>query len=278
MSFGPLISTQALADALGAVTVLDASWHMPAAKRDPRREYVAEHIPGALFYDLDALSDPASPLPHMLAPAETFAAAIGALGVGSNDKIVVYDTVGLFSAPRAWWTFRAMGHDNIAVLDGGLPKWKREGRPLEGGQVARAPQAFRARLRPALVRSLAAIKDNLTTRAARVVDARSAGRFAGREAEPRPGLRSGHIPQSANVPWTAVVTAQGTLRAPAEIEAAFRDAGVDLSQPIITTCGSGVSAAILALALETVGKTGTPVYDGSWSEWGGRGDCEIATI
>ena len=277
MSFAPLISTQVLADILGTVTVLDASWHMPAAGRDPRREYEAEHIPGALFFDIDALSDQTSPLPHMLAPAETFAAAIGALGIGSGDRIVVYDTVGLFSAPRAWWTFRAMGHDNVAVLDGGLAKWKREGRPLESGPVTRAARAFDARLRPALVRDLADIKDNLKAAAARVVDARSPGRFSGRESEPRPGLRSGHIPGSANVPWTALVTGEGTLRPPDEITAAFEGAGVDLSAPIITTCGSGVSAAILALALETIGKTGTPVYDGSWSEWGARSDCEVAT-
>lgn len=279
MSFGPLVSASWLAGALGEpdLTVLDASWHMPAARRDAHAEYRAAHIPGALFYDLDGLSDRQSDLPHMLADPQTFAAAVGALGIGSDDRIVVYDAAGLFSAARAWWTFRAMGHPRVAVLDGGLPQWQRENHPVESGDVKRAPRTFKAHARPELVRSVDDIAANLAGGAATVIDARGAPRFRGETAEPRAGLRSGHIPASVNVPYASVLTDQGLLRAPDELRAIFGNAGVDPARPIVTSCGSGVTACILALALETMGKRDIPVYDGSWSEWGARTDLPIET-
>jgi len=279
MTFGPLVTTQWLAEAWndGDLTILDASWHMPAAQRNARDEYLGAHIPGALFYDLDALSDRTTSLPHMLAPAEVFSAAIGALGIGSSDRIVVYDTLGLFSAPRAWWTLRAMGHARVAVLDGGFPKWKNEGRPTEQGEVKRAPRTFDAAVHAALVRDLAQIQSNIAGAEAQLIDARSAARFEGREPEPRAGLRGGHIPGSRNVPFSRVVAPDGTLRPPRELAAIFKAAKVDLDRPVIATCGSGVTASVLALALETIDKKAVPVYDGSWSEWGARADTQINT-
>jgi thiosulfate/3-mercaptopyruvate sulfurtransferase len=266
----PLISTDWLAQNLGAadLTVLDGSWYLPAQARDAKREYETGHIPGALFFDLDAMSDQTSPLPHMLPKPEEFAGKASTLGIGSDDRIVVYDGAGIFSAPRIWWMFRALGHDRIAVLDGGLPKWKAEGRPLEQGRATRAPRAFKATLKTELIRDrdqiLAAVKSGTL----HLVDARSAGRFAGAEPEPRPGLRGGHIPGSRNVPSGLLTRPDGTLRPPAELTPLFQKAGVDLAQPLVTSCGSGVTASSLALALETLGVTNVPVYDGSWAEWG----------
>ena len=270
MSLPPLVSTAWLAQNLSApdLVVLDGSWYLPAQNRSAKKDYEDGHIPGALFFDLDAMSDLTSALPHMLPPPDQFAANVGALGIGSGDRIVVYDGLGLFSAPRIWWMFRAMGHAAVAVLDGGIKRWKTEGRTLEPGRAMRPPKRFTATPRPALIRDRAQILAGLGAGGPQLVDARSAGRFAGREPEPRPGLAAGHIPGARNLPFGAVALADGTMRPPAEINALFESAGVDLTKPIATSCGSGVTACVLALALETAGVRDVPVYDGSWAEWG----------
>ena len=273
----PLVSTEWLAKELGApdLRVLDGTWHMPQLKRDPRAEFAQAHIPGAGFFDIDAVADHSTSLPHMLPDAAAFAAAVGALGIGSGDRVVVYDVRGVISAARVWWTFRAFGHDAVAVLDGGFRKWRAEGRPVESGIPALAARTFKATPRPELVRDLAAMRANVTTRAAQVLDARSAGRFAGTEPEPRAGLRGGHIPGSLNLPYETLYREDGTLKAPGELTAALRGAGVDLDRPVVTTCGSGVTASVLALALYLAGRRDVAVYDGSWSEWGGRPDTPV---
>jgi thiosulfate/3-mercaptopyruvate sulfurtransferase len=273
----PLVTTEWLAKELGApdLRVLDGTWHMPQLKRDPRAEFAQAHIPGAAFFDIDAIADHATSLPHMLPDAATFARAVGALGIGSGDRVVVYDVRGVISAARVWWTFRAFGHDAVAVLDGGLRKWRAEGRPVESGMPAAPARAFKATARPELVRDLDAVRANITSRAAQVLDARSAGRFAGTEPEPRAGLRGGHIPGSLNLPYDSLYRPDGTLQSPAELRVALQGAGVDLARPVVTTCGSGVTASVLALALYLVGRRDVAVYDGSWSEWGGRPDTPV---
>jgi thiosulfate/3-mercaptopyruvate sulfurtransferase len=273
----PLVSTEWLAKQLGApdLRVLDGSWHMPQLQRDPRAEFAQAHIPGAVFFDIDAIADHSTDLPHMLPDAAAFERAVGALGVGSGDRVVVYDVRGVISAARVWWTFRAFGHDAVAVLDGGLRKWRAEGRPVESGAPATSPRAFTATFRPELVRDLAAMRANLARRDAQVLDARSAGRFAGTEPEPRAGLRGGHIPGSLNLPYDTLYREHGTLKAPGDLRAAFQGAGLDLARPVVTTCGSGVTASVLALALYLVGRRDVAVYDGSWSEWGGKADTPI---
>jgi thiosulfate/3-mercaptopyruvate sulfurtransferase len=279
MEMDPVVSTDWLAKHLGApdLRVLDGTWHMPQLKRDARAEFAQAHVPGAAFFDIDAIADHATTLPHMLPAPEAFAEAVGALGVGSGDRVVVYDTRGVVSAARVWWTFRAFGHDAVAVLDGGLKKWRAEGRPVERGAPAPPRRAFTARPQPALVRDLAAMRANLASRAAQVLDARSAGRFAGTEPEPRAGLRGGHIPGSLNLPYETLYRADGTLKPPDELAGAVRAAGVDLGRPVVTTCGSGVTASVLALALYLLGRRDVAVYDGSWSEWGGRADTPVAS-
>ncbi len=273
----PLVTTEWLAKELGApdLRVLDGTWHMPQLKRDPRAEFAQAHIPGAAFFDIDAIADHATSLPHMLPDAATFARAVGALGIGSGDRVVVYDVRGVISAARVWWTFRAFGHDAVAVLDGGLRKWRAEGRPVESGMPAAPARAFKATARPELVRDLDAVRANITSRAAQVLDARSAGRFAGTEPEPRAGLRGGHIPGSLNLPYDSLYRPDGTLQSPTELRVALQGAGVDLARPVVTTCGSGVTASVLALALYLVGRRDVAVYDGSWSEWGGRPDTPV---
>jgi thiosulfate/3-mercaptopyruvate sulfurtransferase len=275
----PLVSTAWLAAHLDEadLRILDASWHMPQTGRDPRREFREAHVPGAVFFDIDAIADTSIPLPHMLPGAEDFARTVGNLGVGSGDRVVVYDTRGVVSAPRVWWTFRVFGHEAVAVLDGGLPKWRAEGRPVEAGPPSPRPRAFSARFRPELVRSLAAMRGNLTTGREQVVDARSRGRFAGTEPEPRPGLRGGHIPGSRSLPYEELYRADGTLRPADELRATFETAGIDLARPVVASCGSGVTAAVLALGLFLAGQTSAAVYDGSWTEWGGRADTPIET-
>jgi thiosulfate/3-mercaptopyruvate sulfurtransferase len=272
-----VVTTDWLAKHLGEadVRVVDGSWHMPQLQRNPRAEFEAAHVPGAVFFDIDAVADHTTSLPHMLPQAAAFATAVGALGIGSSDRVVVYDVRGVVSAARVWWSFRAFGHDAVAVLDGGLRKWRAEGRPVETGVPTPAPRRFEASLRPELVRDLAAMRANVATRAAQVLDARSAGRFAGTEPEPRAGLRAGHIPGSLNVPYDALYRDDGTLKAPDEVGAAFLASGIDLAKPIVTTCGSGVTASVLALGLYLVGRRDVAVYDGSWSEWGGRSDTPI---
>ena len=276
---GPLVSTDWLLEHLGeaGLVVLDGSWHMPADGRDAKAEYGVAHIPGAVFFDIDAISDHASPFPHMLPTPAAFATAVRRLGVDVGSTVVVYDTVGVFSAPRVWWSLRAMGHAKVFVLDGGLRKWVAEGHPVEAGWREAEHGEFKAHLSPGLIADVEAVRAALAGGEAQVVDARSATRFRGDAPEPRPGLRAGHMPGAHNVPWSGVVSSDGTLAAPAQLMAAFETAGVDPAEAIITTCGSGISAAILALALARLGREDVAVYDGSWTEWGSRSDTPVAT-
>lgn len=270
-----IVSAEWLMQNLNRVRVVDASWYMPAEKRDARAEFEAAHIPGAVFYDIDALSDHNTSLPHMLPPPDQFARDAGALGIGDNDMAVIYDGAGIFSAPRVWWALKAMGHDEVAVLDGGLPAWKAAGGKLESGPARIVPATFTARPNPELVRDFDSVKAALGK--TQVLDARSAPRFEGSEAEPRPGLRSGHMPHSANVPYRAVLAGDGHLKDDAALQKLFAEKGIDLRAPIVTSCGSGVTAAILVLALAKLGSRKVAVYDGSWAEWGGRDDAPVAT-
>ena len=275
---GPLVTTEWLAAHLGdpALRILDGSWHMPQAGRDPRAEFVQAHIPGATFFDIDAVADRSTSLPHMLPSAAEFADAVGALGVGTGDPVVVYDSRGVVSAARVWWTFRTFGHDEVAVLEGGLPRWRREGRPVESGDTPRPPRRFAARVRPQLVRHTEQLLGNLVSRREQVLDARSRGRFVGTEPEPRAGLRGGHIPASLNLPYDAIYAPGGeTLQSPEALRQTFEGAGVDLTRPVVTTCGSGITAAVLALGLHLAGHREVAVYDGSWTEWGGRNDTPV---
>jgi thiosulfate/3-mercaptopyruvate sulfurtransferase len=258
--------------------VLDGSWHLPTANRSPKAEYLAEHIPGAVFFDIDDLSDEKSPLPHMLPSSIKFSSRMKKMGIGDGMKVIVYDSHGLFSAARVWWTFRAMGHDDVAVLDGGLKKWKAEGRPLEDGvPMKRFERHFTPRQNAGLIRDIADIKEIVAHGGTQLVDARSAGRFEGTEPEPRPGIRSGHIPGARNVPSTAVLNPDGTLKSRDELLEIFTHAGVDPHSPVVTTCGSGVTASILSLALAVLGQTNAAVYDGSWTEWGAEGGPAVET-
>jgi len=273
----PLVTTEWLAARLGepGLRVVDARWYLPTLRRDARAEYDEAHLPGAVFFDIDAIKDAASPLPHMLPAPDDFARAAGALGIGDGDRVVVYGARGFIASARVWWTFRVFGHDDVAVLDGGFPRWREEGRRLEPTRVTPVPARFTARFRPALVRDLAAMRANLESRGEQVLDARSAGRFNGTEPEPRPGLRGGRIPGSLNLPYDRLCRADGTLAEPATLRRAFLDAGLDAQAPVTATCGSGVSAAVLALALHVLGRPDVAVYDGSWTEWAGRPDTPV---
>jgi thiosulfate/3-mercaptopyruvate sulfurtransferase len=274
-----LVSTDWLAAHLGDpdLRVVDATWYLPHLKRDARAEFVQAHVPGAVFFDIDAIADRKTTLPHMLPSTEEFARAMGALGIGDDDRVVVYGGRTFIASARGWWTFRVFGHDNVAVLDGGLPKWRAEGRPLESGMPAPAPRRFTARFRPELVRDLDRMRANLGGRREQVLDARSPGRFVGAEPEPRPGVRGGHMPGSLNLPYERLCREDGTLLDAAALRGAFEKAGLDLARPVVTTCGSGVSAAVLALGLHVLDRRDVPVYDGSWTEWGGRGDTPVET-
>jgi len=275
-----LTETDELARELDApdLVIIDASWHMPAENRNAHEEYLAEHIPGAIFFDIDEIADTKSGLPHMLPPPEKFSSRMRSMGIGDGSRIVVYDSTGLFSAARVWWTFRVMGVDDVSVLNGGLPKWKREGLPLESGPArSRTARHFTARRNLDLVRDVGDIKALLKDRSAEIVDARAAGRFAGKAPEPRPGLRSGRIPGSHNLPFAKLLNKDGTLRTAAEIERLFEEAGVDLSKPVVASCGSGITASVLALGLAEIGHRRAAVYDGSWSEWGADQSLPIET-
>jgi thiosulfate/3-mercaptopyruvate sulfurtransferase len=271
MSFDSVfVSTEWLAQRLNApdIVVVDGSWYLPAHNRDPHAEFAARRIPGAVHFDIDAVKDTGSDLPHMLPRPEVFAAAVGAMGVSDGMRIVVYDGMGLFSAPRVRWTFRTFGAKDVVILDGGFPAWEAEGRPIEDGPPkARAPRSFTARLDHSAVADAGDVEKALAGGGLQVVDARPADRFRGEAPEPRPGVRSGHMPGALNVP-VPTVTQNGRLKDGAAIAAAFHEAGVDLDRPLITSCGSGVTAAILSTALETIGKPPRALYDGSWSEWG----------
>jgi thiosulfate/3-mercaptopyruvate sulfurtransferase len=274
----PLVSTEWLAARLDRsdLRVVDGSWYLPQSGRDAEAEYRDGHIPGAVFFDLDASSDTATGLPHMLPAAEDFAARTSRLGLDDGSTIVVYDGSGVnLSAPRVWWMFRVFGHPATAVLDGGLGKWKAEGRPLERGATQPRLGRFTAHLDRSRVRDFGAITANLRLRAEQLVDARSAERFEGTQAEPRPGVRSGHIPGSLNLPYTELVAADGTVLPPDRLRARLEAAGVNLRQPVVATCGSGVTACALVLGLALLGHERVSVYDGSWTEWGGRRDTPL---
>jgi thiosulfate/3-mercaptopyruvate sulfurtransferase len=270
-----LVSTAWLEAHLPDVRVVDASWYMPDEKRQPAREFEAGHIPGAVFFDIDAIADRASGLPHMLPTPGEFSKAVGELGIGDGETVVAYDGAGLFSAPRLWWTLKAMGHQNVKVLDGGFPKWKREGRAVDIGPAKLSAKFFTAIREPSLIRDFDAVTGIVRDKSAQIVDARSPARFLAQEPEPRAGVRGGHMPGALNVHYRKLIADDGTLKSPEELRAAF-DA-VNLDRPVVTTCGSGLTAAILMLALDEIGTRDVALYDGSWTEWGGRLEAPVVT-
>jgi thiosulfate/3-mercaptopyruvate sulfurtransferase len=276
----PLVSTEWLAAHLNdpRVKILDASFKLPGVTPLPKDDFLGAHIPGAVFFDVDAVSDHASSLPHMFPSAEQFGRDVGALGISNDDTVVLYDAGGWVAAPRAWWMFLSFGHQNVRVLDGGLKKWLAEGRPVVSGEASPKPATFRAAFDPKRVRSMDQMIANIASRDEQVIDARPTPRFEGSVAEPRPGLRSGHIPGSRSVPYANLFDAEtGAMKSLDALRAAFSGAGVDTAKPIVTSCGSGVSAGVLTLALYRLGVENSALYDGSWAEWGEAGGPPVAT-
>lgn len=274
-----LVSTDWLASHIKDpdLRILDASWYMPAEERDPKAEHDAAHIPGARFFDIDEIADLRSDLPHMVPPIEKFMSRLRAMGVGDGHQVVIYDGAGIFSAARVWWLFKLMGQNDVAVLDGGLPKWQAEGRAIEDLPPVIRDRHMTVRRQNHLVKDVTQVSSASKLGGCEIIDARAAPRFRGDVEEPRAGLRAGHIPGAKNVPFGTLLNADGTMKAPDVLRDIFKAAGVDLSKPAITSCGSGVTAAVLSLAMERFGKTDHALYDGSWTEWGAFPTLPIAT-
>ncbi len=275
-----LVTTGWLADHLSApdIRVVDASFYLPAQKRDPKAEFKAAHIPGAVFFDIEDIADSDNPLPHMIPSAEKFSSRVRKLGLGDGSRIVIYDGSGqMIASARAWWMFRLFGHKDVAILEGGLPKWQAEGRAIDDLPTPPRERHFTARFDATGVRDIAQMKANLDARREQVIDARSLGRFKGTDPEPRAGLRSGHIPGSTCLPYPLLFNPDNTLKSAGELKAIFQGAGIDLGKPVVATCGSGVSACVLAFGLHMIGHRQVAIYDGSWTEWGGAADTPVAT-